>query len=246
MSIIPLKRGEKLPSRGWKAYQTRHATDAELVGWFAGAEGREQNIGILTGRVSGVIVVDTDNPPAEAWVATNLPETPMRTLTARGTHRFYRYPTARVGNKIGVSVVAGAKLDVCSDGRYVVAPGSVHPSGVVYEADGDWPPIAELPVFSDDWFWRTAVTRCDGAATVIARPCWVFSMGRFLVQARYTHTHRPPCLALSVKRNSLCAVRTGRPLVRKGVERVGRRNSTAFGDCGHFVVRSRKGRGRTQ
>jgi hypothetical protein len=68
-SVIPLKHGEKTPAiASWTKYQTEKATDDDLVRWF-GNEEKEgaKNIGIVTGRVSGVVVVDTDCPAAEQW-----------------------------------------------------------------------------------------------------------------------------------------------------------------------------------
>jgi hypothetical protein len=47
-------------------------------------------------------------------------------------------------------------LDVRGDGGFVIAPGSVHASGALYECAGHWDePRDHLPVFSPDWIIRT-------------------------------------------------------------------------------------------
>ena len=51
-------------------------------------------------------------------------------------------------------------IDVRGDGGYVVAPGSLHASGVAYRDAGDWTvPRARLPRFSPAWLERPPVSR---------------------------------------------------------------------------------------
>jgi hypothetical protein len=153
LSVIRLKPCSKKPQGGWKTFQQRHATDAELVRWFGSAGDSPPNIGLVTGRISGVVVVDTDSAEAEVWAKTSLPVTEMMTETAKGFHRFYRDPGFHVGNKVHAG---GLKLDLKADHGYVVGPGSVHETGVIYEARGSWPAVSELPVFDPEWFDRFA------------------------------------------------------------------------------------------
>jgi len=136
----------KTPIAAWKAFQEAPPGDANLIEWFA--SGRRRNIGIVTGKVSGIVVVDCDSAAAEAWADVNLPTTPMMTRTSRGTHRFYRHPGGWISNNVKVGQLA---LDVRGDGGYVVAPTSMHHTGVEYERLGSWPAIEELPVFDPAW-----------------------------------------------------------------------------------------------
>jgi hypothetical protein len=153
MSVIPLKRRSKKPAGHWKEFQDRHATDAELIAWFGEEEGDpDANIGIVVGSISGIVVVDADNQAGEAWAATNLPYTPMQTRTAKGRHFVFGYPREPLVTKLRVSPVAGAVLDVLTDRHYIVAPGSTHPDGPVYTAEGCWTSIADRPVFDHKWF----------------------------------------------------------------------------------------------
>jgi hypothetical protein len=118
----------------------------------------DANIGIRTGRVSGIFVVDVDEAKGadlerlfgkfggrDAW----------RTLTCttgRGRHFYFRLPVgAEVRNsasKLAVSV------DVRGEGGYVVAPPSVHILGDLYAWEFDdellGPPPGLLEALDDD------------------------------------------------------------------------------------------------
>ncbi|HXG90186.1 MAG TPA: bifunctional DNA primase/polymerase [Vicinamibacterales bacterium] len=136
-SLIPLKYRDKRPAlASWTEFQQRPATYAELEQWFDRPE--PLNVGIVTGTVSGIFVIDLDSPDAVIWARGNLPPCDMRVRTAKGLHLYYPYSgDVPVRNK--ARVVYNGKpleLDVRADGGYVVAPGSVHPSGAVYEREG--------------------------------------------------------------------------------------------------------------
>ena len=154
LSVIPVPRPDarhdgKKPSISWREYQDRLPTVDELTRWFA----TEMNLAVITGRVSGVVVIDADSQAALAWVYRHLPFTPWQTKTARGYHLYYRHPGLPVGNRAHIKTGDGAlALDVRGDGGYVIAPGSVHASGSVYEEAGDWSVLrARLPLFWSGW-----------------------------------------------------------------------------------------------
>ena len=106
--------------------------------------------------MSGIVVVDADEPEALRWLVRRLPWTPWQTQTARGFHLWYRHPGVRVPNRARVETGAGKlKIDVRGDGGYVIAPGSVHASGAAYLQAGDWSePRARVPVFWPGWLAR--------------------------------------------------------------------------------------------
>src|SRR5688572_9324631 len=92
-SVIPLdhpdaplaedpKQVGKVPVVPWLGFQREHPTDAQLASWFT--PGRPRNLAIITGEISGVVVVDCDSPEAEAYASANLPATPMATRTGSG------------------------------------------------------------------------------------------------------------------------------------------------------------------
>ncbi len=173
LSVIPLdhphapvaKKPEqvgKVPTlSSWKAFQQSAPGDANLSAWFGGDT--PHNIGIVTGAVSGVVVIDCDSPEADAWADQHLPPTSMMTLTSRGTQRFYRHPGGVIKNGVKIGNLA---LDVRGDGGYVVAPTSLHRSGVTYQRVGEWPEIERLPLFDPAWLAQKKAVEPPSGATV--------------------------------------------------------------------------------
>lgn len=140
----------KSPVIKWKAFQQVRPTDADLVLWFG--NGHKRNSAIVTGTISRVVVVDGDSVEGLAWMHAHLPVPGMRTKTAKGEHWIFQHPGVPVRNKVKIRTGDPAiKIDIRADGGYVVAPGSQHYTGIVYERLGDWPPVDELPVFDPGW-----------------------------------------------------------------------------------------------
>jgi archaellum biogenesis ATPase FlaH len=129
-SVIPLENGGKKPAvSSWKEYQGRRPTDEELSQWFE--NGSKNNIGIITGAISGIVVVDLDSDEAVEFSKVNsFPETP-KVKTGKGYHLYYANPKdVEVRNfqqRDGLP-----DIDLRGDGGYVVAPPSLHESGQEY------------------------------------------------------------------------------------------------------------------
>lgn len=105
----------------------------------------DANIGIATGRESGLVVLDVDprhggDDTLEALQATHgkLPETLEVITGSKGRHLYFKYP-AGVSHMKNTAGALGAGLDTRADGGYVVAPPSSHTSGCDYwwEVSGD-------------------------------------------------------------------------------------------------------------
>lgn len=158
----------KVPAISWKIYQDRVPTDDELVTWFSG---EPMNLAIITGAVSGVVVVDADSPDALRWCTAHLPYTPWQTKTARGFHLWYAHPGVTVRNRARLETGAGRlAIDVRGDGGYVIGPGSVHASGAMYAFAGDWTvEKSALPRFWPGWLQRPGRNR-TGTDTNSMRP----------------------------------------------------------------------------
>lgn len=123
-SVFPVPLREKRSRISWKQFQKRSPTAVELAVWSKS----ESNAAIATGRISGIVVLDTDSPEAEAEVARcGLPETPVA-KTDKGHHYYFKHPGFEVRNF--ARKIAGC--DLRGDGGYVIAPGSIHPSGTIY------------------------------------------------------------------------------------------------------------------
>lgn len=147
ISIIPITPRQKFPACRWAGYQKRLATPEEVASW-----GERDAYGIVTGALSGLVVVDCDDAEAEAWVASHLPQTPLRVRTGGGgLHLYYRHPGGRVPNR---AKVGGMRLDVRGDGGQVLGPGSLHPSGSTYTLEADeisQAVLDRLPVYQPEW-----------------------------------------------------------------------------------------------
>lgn len=104
--------------------------------WF-GANAPESNIGISTGEISGITVIDIDIGPgkfgAESWAEAikdhGEPQTLMAQTGSGGMHLFFQYNSALKT----ASNVLGKGVDCRNDGGFVVAAPSRHRSGGVYE-----------------------------------------------------------------------------------------------------------------
>lgn len=131
-AVHPLRPGQKVPA---SPHGCRDATTdpVQIREWWRAS--RDANAGIATGHVSGVWVLDIDGDAGRASLAEleaehgALPAT-LTVRTVRGLHLYWRVPDgASVRNGAGIR----AGLDVRGDGGYVVAPGSRHPDGPMYE-----------------------------------------------------------------------------------------------------------------
>ena len=94
------------------------------------------NLGVVTGAVSGLVVLDID--PQHGGDASlgaletrhgKLPSTVEVLTGGGGRHLYFAHPGGRVANSAGK---LGPGLDVRGDGGYVVAPPSLHRSGRSY------------------------------------------------------------------------------------------------------------------
>ncbi|ACX52015.1 Bifunctional DNA primase/polymerase [Ammonifex degensii KC4] len=129
----------------WKEFQERRPTEEELREWW-GEKWSSANLGLVTGRVSGVVVVDLDGEDGVRAVRERggLPPTPV-VRTGKGWHYYFAYPEVVVPTRAGV--LPG--VDVRGDGGLAVLPPSLHPTGRRYEwARGRSPwevPLAPCP-----------------------------------------------------------------------------------------------------
>ena len=161
-SVIPIKgsyyargtdhdervRDAKAPLLNWTEYQKRLPTGEELRGWFR--RWPKANIAIVTGRVSGIVVVDLDSEEAATWAEREGLLNTACVQTARGVHAYFRYPEGRrIGNSVRVS---GMDIDIRADGGYVIAPPSLHITGSCYRWTRGLNELAAFP----ETFMRTA------------------------------------------------------------------------------------------
>ena len=121
-SVIPVGQDKK-PLLKWEEFQQRKPAEEEIKKW---AESYSNlNIGIVTGSISGIVVVDIE---AGGSVA-DLPSTVIVKTGGGGFHYYYKHPKTPVKNAVRIR----DKTDIRGDGGYVIAPPSLHKSGNRYE-----------------------------------------------------------------------------------------------------------------
>lgn len=116
----------------------------------------DANVGIVTGAISGVVVIDVDCDPASGkygdeslidWEAVHgeLPRTWQSLTGGGGRHYFFKCTDPAIRNRTGL--LPG--IDIRGNGGYVVAPPSMHRSGRRYEweasCEPEDTPLAPLP-----------------------------------------------------------------------------------------------------
>lgn len=139
---------------------TRHGVrdatiDARVIaGWWK--RWPDANLGLATGRASGVVVIDVDPPRGELSLTRlvdagrELPETATVRTGSGGLHLYFLASGFPLGNSAGRLPGVGLELpgiDLRADRGYVVAPPSVHVSGSRYEWIGVEVGLAEPPVW---------------------------------------------------------------------------------------------------
>ncbi len=122
---IPVEvRGKRPALPTWREYCDRQPTEQEIEQWWTNTP--DANVALVLGR--GCFAIDIDGPEGEAALALAgvvIPKDAPVSTTGKGRHVFL---AGRAGNAVGVL----EKVDVRSDGGYVVAPPSIHPSGAIY------------------------------------------------------------------------------------------------------------------
>lgn len=129
-SIIPVKATDKKPFIPWAEYQKRPATAEEIRAWWG--KWPKAMIGICTGEVSGVFVVDCDTPEGFETVQKLIPDSllmPTARTPRGGWHLYFRW-LQDYKLTIGAGVLPG--VDFRSDGGFIIAPPSINADGKAY------------------------------------------------------------------------------------------------------------------
>ena len=142
----------KHPRVPWAEFQRAAPRVQVIEGWWR--QWPDSNIGVVTGGVSGVVVLDVDpRNGGDASLAEMeqrfgaLPLTPEVRTGGGGRHLWFRAPRQAVPSRV---VLPG--LDVKGEGGVVIVPPSVHPSGARYAwapgRDPETVPLGAAP----SWF----------------------------------------------------------------------------------------------
>lgn len=155
-SVVPLKPRSKEPLVEWKSYQATRASKETVESWFK--DRSDLGIAIVTGEISGVVVLDVDQPDSVKW-RKELDELDEMTTpivkTRRGYHYYFKYPD---GMEVPSFSIEGLG-DFQSDGKLVTVPPSIHEKGTRYEwvHEGN-PKPAEMPNWLMELIWKKRAT----------------------------------------------------------------------------------------
>lgn len=147
--------GEKRPAVAWQRYQHQLPTENEVNGCFRDLP--DANVAIVTGAVSGLVVLDID--PRHGGDESlrrlehehgPLPLTPEVITGGGGRHIYFSHPGGIVRNR--VALMPG--IDLRGDGGVVVAPPSLHPLGKCYAWADQHGPDDVAPVPMPAWLTR--------------------------------------------------------------------------------------------
>lgn len=123
-SVIPLLGNldparPKTPAVPWSRFQQAHASLYEYNQWFS--ESQFAGIGIVTGHISKLVVLDFDSEDVFKDFRARHPElTDTHTVRSAGRqlpHLYFKLP-----DHLHIESMKGQGIDVLSNGRYVVAP----------------------------------------------------------------------------------------------------------------------------
>ncbi len=138
-SVFPISYDKRIPLDEWKPYQTTFVHPDQIDDWEdngaptkSGARVSPFNLGLVTGKISGLIVLDCDSQDAIDFAKRNGMTSPIWVKTRRGCHYFFRHPGGALefrnkqGGNPGHNWYAVQGLDLRGDGGFVVAAGSVN------------------------------------------------------------------------------------------------------------------------
>jgi hypothetical protein len=157
--VFPCKGKKPLTRRGFKDAST---LTQQITAWWNAHP--DANIGIPTGKISGLLVLDVDGERGgfgglEALEAERGEITRTRTHStgSGGVHHLYKYPGEHFGNSSG-TLPSG--LDIRGEGGYIIAPPSAttHPYTVLDDA-----PLAASPEWLLEALRRTHSAAHGGA-----------------------------------------------------------------------------------
>ncbi len=137
----------KAPRFRWKQYQEEAPDDSAIENWTNLYP--HTNWAIITGY--GVVVVDADSAEAVQFIEEGaITRTPLRAKTSKGMHFYYQVnPDYPIHNSVRKN-----KIDLRGIGGYVVAPGSTHADGTLYQWETvgymDISDLHDLPMLTPD------------------------------------------------------------------------------------------------
>lgn len=123
-SVIPVAKNKKPAISSWAPYQKERADSRQIIRWWN--NNPNANIGIVTGKISGITVIDTDSRQATENLSNQLNGiAPAIANTPRGGSHFYFSYSPALHTCSGVL----PDTDIRNDGGYIIAPPSQNGQG---------------------------------------------------------------------------------------------------------------------
>lgn len=132
-AVVPAGKGAKRPIVRWQRFQHQMPDEKLVKGWYQ--RWPEANIAIVTGEISGIVVIDID--PVHGGTETlaemerrhgALPATVEAVTGGGGRHIYFAHP----GHEVHSRVALAPGIDIRGDGGCIIVPPSTHPSGRRY------------------------------------------------------------------------------------------------------------------
>ena len=143
-SVIPLEEKGKKPAILWRKYQKERATLSEAKGWFTNSS---RNIGVVTGAISGLYVVDIDVRHGASLSSISLRDDGWDVTTGSGGyHCYYLWGSGVVEGNTSSLLAKG--VDTRGEGGYVVAPPSYTKDAYRYKGQSI-PELKSLPILPE-------------------------------------------------------------------------------------------------
>lgn len=129
-SVIPCGPDKKPLLSSWLPYQEKQASEDQVKEWWQ--KNPDAMIGIVTGKISGIAVIDIDTPEGMTGIREYLPDdllTACAETPRGGMHLYFKMNGDDLRNNAGA--IPG--VDFRANGGYVIAPPSVNGIGKPYK-----------------------------------------------------------------------------------------------------------------
>lgn len=116
-SVIPVRQDKK-PFIKWTPYKEKAASEDQIRAWWK--KSPNANIGIVTGSVSGIDIVDVDSEAGQRALNEFLPdnlETPIARTPSGGWHYYFKHRAGLVNRSRALR-----DIDIRTTGGYAIAP----------------------------------------------------------------------------------------------------------------------------
>ncbi len=162
-AVIPAAEKGKAPLVHWHQYQDDLPSEIQIKYWFN--QSPRANVAVITGAVSGIIVLDVDpnrggDQALQELIAAHgpLPKTVEGVTGDGGSHYYFSHP----GGSVPTWISLAEGIELRADGGGVIVPPSIHPSGGRYLWKEGCSPLQMNLAPAPQWIWqRGAVEKLD-------------------------------------------------------------------------------------